>query len=511
MSVALTPCEFDTCPNSAWRARNGQVSGLYYGGAMAMRPWLFPIAFTALLLSGIRAGGAAGSTPGLKTSNCQLPNIAREVRCGQLAVAEDPDHPEGRRILVHFAILKASSDKSLPDPIVVLMGGPGEEAIASADIYAEEFKSLLDDRDLLLVDQRLTGRSAPARCQLYSSKNVAATLRDFFPPAAVEKCRRLLEPLVDLKHYTFPDFARDLEQVRIALGYGQLNLFSGSYGTRAAQAFLRQFPHSVRTNYLGSPVPIDANPIDFAKTEDTALNFTFSNCEKDPTCHAAFPNVRAEFQEVLARLDEGNVSVWPPDSPRSVTLTRGRVVEWIRSKLYRPKDAAEVPLIVHRAFKNDWSPIVAGILSGFAGADEDLSWGLFFSISCSEDMPFLSESDIRAQTEHTALGDYRIRQQQSACRKWPRAALPQGYRNPIHSAVPTLIVTGDLDGGTPLWFADRVAAEFSHQVTVVARGQGHTEWSDCLAGLFARLVRTGSLVELQGASCPPVPTPPFKT
>jgi pimeloyl-ACP methyl ester carboxylesterase len=40
----------------------------------------------------------------------------------------------------------------------------------------------------------------------------------------------------DLTQYTYDRFAEDLEHVRRALGYGPLNLFAGSYGTRAAQA-----------------------------------------------------------------------------------------------------------------------------------------------------------------------------------------------------------------------------------------------------------------------------------
>lgn len=470
------------------------------------------IAFLTVAIPGGPGTYAAGAAPTLQTHPCQLANLARAARCGVLPVPEDPEHPRGRALSIHVAIVTASSGKSLSDPIVVLMGGPGEEAIAEAADYAEEFKALLDDRDLLLVDQRLTGQSAPARCHLYSSEVPAENLHDFFPPAAVELCKRLLEPLADLSHYTFPYFSRDLEQVRVALGYGSLNLFSGSYGTRAAQAFIRQYPKSVRTVYLGSPVPIDAGgPLDFAKTSQIAFGHTLDNCERDTACHGAFPNIRKEFASIMERLDAGQVRVQSPGSKESVQLTRGRVVEWMRSALYRPRTAATLPWVIHHAFEGDWSPIVDGMLASLRGADKELSWGLFFSITCNEDMPFLAEQDIDSETKGTYLGAYRIRQQQAACKDWPKAKLPEGYRNPVHSDAPTLIVTGDLDGGTPLWFADRVAPGFSRHVTVVTHGQGHTEWNNCVAGLFERLVRSGSIDGLDGNSCPEIPIPPFKT
>ncbi|HEX3913337.1 MAG TPA: alpha/beta fold hydrolase [Steroidobacteraceae bacterium] len=412
---------------------------------------------------------------------------------------------------IHLAVVLAASGKALSDPIVVLMGGPGEDAISAAAIYAAQFEPLLEDRDLLLVDQRGTGQSAPLNCKLFSPGLAAENLRNFFPPAAVESCRRRLQAVADLTRYTYPYFANDLEQVRRALGYGAVNLFAGSYGTRAAQVYMRAYPHSVRTAYLGSVVPIELQgPLDFAKTAQTALDHMFDNCEADPACHTAFPHLRSEFGQVLARLASG-VSVALPGHSATVPLDRGRVAEWFRSKLYRPRDAATLPPLIHRAFAGDWAPIVDGILSGARGLDSDISLGLFFSITCSEDMPFIREQDVGPQTRGTFLGDYRVRQQQAACEHWPRSTLAENYRKPLRSDVPTLFVTGDLDGGTPLSFTDRVAHGFSKHVAVVIHGQGHTEWNDCVAKMYRQLIQAASVAAIDSQSCPAIPLPRFGT
>src|ERR1700744_4169026 len=100
--------------------------------------------------------------------------------------------------------------------------------------------------------------------------------------------------------------------------------------------------------------------------------------------------------------------------------------------------------------------------------------------------------DIAPETQGTFLGDYRVRQQQAACREWPTRTLPKNYRLPVTAAVPTLFVSCEADGGTPVWYADRVAAGFSNHLQVVVKGQGHTEWSDCLAQLYQHMVRSGS-------------------
>lgn len=193
----------------------------------------------------------------IQLSSCKLSGVPQPARCGVLEVSENPHRPAGRRLKIGVAVVPATGGKSLPDPIVILMGGPGEDAIGSAEIYAGKLAPLRQDRDILLVDQRGTGRSAALDCELFSPERPEASLRDLFPLTAVEKCERRLSAQADLTQYTYDRFANDLEEVRRALGYGSLNLFAGSYGTRAAQVYIRMYPESVRTVYMGSVVPVD--------------------------------------------------------------------------------------------------------------------------------------------------------------------------------------------------------------------------------------------------------------
>ena len=461
------------------------------------------------ILCGAPALHAAAIEPGIVLASCRFADLTRAARCGALSVAENPEKPDGRRLSISVVVIPAAKTPALADPIVVLQGGPGEDSISSAGFYAERFAALLDDRDLLLVDQRGTGKSGALPCILYSAADPAASLRDVFPVAAVKRCAQRLKARADLTQYTFDRFANDLEQVRRGLGYGALNLYSGSYGTRAAQVYIRSFPAGVRTAYLGSAVPMDAaNPLPFAKTAQSAMETLFKSCEADAACRTTYPKLREEFRAVMTRLDSGTVRVSIPTRPGTAPLYRGRVAEWMRSKLYRPTSAAVLPSMIHHAYAGDWNALAKDLLSDAHDADPAFSFGLFFSITCSEDVAFIHEQDIAPETQGTFLGDYRVRQQQAACKEWPKTTLPKDYRTPVLSAVPTLFVSGDADGGTPRWYANRVAAGFSSRVQVVVKGQGHTEWSDCLAQLYQRLVRGGAVNGLS-PSCPDVPRPPF--
>lgn len=447
----------------------------------------------------------------LAFSACTLPGVSQPARCGALGVPENPSRPDGRRLSIHVAVIPAVG-RALPDPIVPLMGGPGEDAISAAAEFATRLAPLRNERDILLVDQRGTGRSDALRCDLYSPEEADASLRDFFPLAAVKRCGDQLRARADLTQYTYAHFATDLEHVRRALGYGKLNLFAGSYGTRAAQVYLRAYPQSVRTVFLGSVVPIDlAMPLPLAKAAQMALDKTLSACVADSACHTAFPNVRDEFREVLTRLESGAVRVSVPGRTGPVPLHRGRVAEWFRAMIYRAEGAALAPWTIHQAYAGDWGPLVERILSGARERDSAISLGLFFSIACAEDVAFVREEEVAPETQGTFVGDYRVRQQQAACQDWPKASLPKDYRRPVRSSVPTLFVSGDSDPATPLSFTERVAPGFSDRVEVVLRNQGHTEWNECVALLYGRLVRTGAARGLDRSSCAPVPRPPFKT
>jgi pimeloyl-ACP methyl ester carboxylesterase len=484
--------------------RNRELSG-------AQSTWLF-VLLTLCSVNASAQGAPSREQAGSVLSTCQLPGVSETARCGVIHLPENPALPSGRKLPIHVAVLAATSGRSLPDPIVILRGGPGEDTISAAADIATQFGSLRQERDVLLIDQRGTGKSGALPCPLYSSDEPAANLRHAFPPAAVERCVSRLRAQADLTQYTFARFADDLENVRRVLGYGALNLFAGSYGTRAAQVYVRAYPQSVRTIYFGSIVPIDlAMPLPMARAAQAAIEQVFEACAADSVCAHAFPNLRAEFRAVERRLATGTVRVALEKQAEPVVLERGRVAEWFRSRLYRPEGASQLPWLIHRAYEGDYQPIADGIVQGAIASDAGLSFGLFFAITCNEDVRFVHEHDIAKHTSGTFLRDYRIRQQQAACKLFPRVPLAEGYRAPVRSNVPAMFVSGDFDAGTPLWFTGHAAPGFSKRVQIVLRGRGHTDWNDCIAALYRTFVTTGSVEGLDPTSCPAVAWPAFKT
>jgi pimeloyl-ACP methyl ester carboxylesterase len=453
------------------------------------------------------------AAPATRVAVCKLAGIAQSARCGFIEVLENPENPVGRRIPIGFAVIPATGGRAVGDPIAVMMGGPGEDAISMAPDFARMFAALRTDRDLLLVDERGTGRSHALTCNMYEESEAADNLRDFLPPTAVRRCAAEVQARADLGHYSYSYFASDLEALRLALGYEKLNLFAGSFGTRAAQIYLRAYAKSVRTLYLGSVVPLDVTiPLPMAAAFQDALDKTFAACANDDACHAAYPNLPAQFREVMARLAAG-ASVQLPHSGRRVPLSAGRVAEWLRARLYRVEGAAEIPWLINQAHAGNYGPIVDGILEGARSRDSigtAFSFGLFFSITCNDDIAFIDEAEVSRSSRGTTLGDYRVRQQQVACGWWPRGMIPASYREPVFSDVPAMFVSGDTDPATSLRLTERVAPNFPNRIEVILRGRGHTEWTDCVAAMYEKFVRAGGTSGMANDGCKAQTRPAFR-
>src|SRR5215212_4114988 len=245
----------------------------------------------------------------LVLTDCQIQGV-QGAKCGTLEVYENRATKKGRKINLNIVVAPATGDKREPDPWVYFAGGPGSAATEDASGIADAFKKIREHRDLLFVDQRGTGKSHPLNCDFYNPADLQSYLGYFFPLEDIRKCRPQLEPNADLKLYTTDIAIDDMDEVRAALGYEQLNLFGGSYGTRAALTYLKRYPKRVRTATLQGVAPANSYmPSDFPLAMERALQGVIAECAADEPCHNAFPNLKDEAQSVLTQLMKGPVAV----------------------------------------------------------------------------------------------------------------------------------------------------------------------------------------------------------
>jgi pimeloyl-ACP methyl ester carboxylesterase len=448
---------------------------------------------------------------------CRLEGIDEEVRCGTYQVWEDREARRGRKISLNVVVLPALGPHPAADAIVVFAGGPGSAATQEGRFLVDD-KELRRHRDVLLVDQRGTGESNPLNCDFYGpdshSKGADPRLLagDLFPPEAVRRCRDSLEKVADLKLYTTALGMDDVEEVRAWLGYPQVDLYGGSYGTRAAQVYLRRHPGVVRSVVLDGVAPVDETlPLHHAYAGKRAVDLLFAECAADAACHAAFPHLAQELQAVMERVDRG-IKVRIPD-PKSggtfeLTPSRGLIAEGIRFLTY-DSGARKLPLAVHLAYQGDMAQLVAIAIDRRATIDRILAMGMDFSVTCAEDLPFIDDAAAARATAGTLLGDYRIREQKRVCADWPRGSIPPDAHRLVHSEVPVLLLSGQRDPVTPPEFGQRVASQLPNSLHVVLPHSGHGTGGPCAEGIVDRFVERASVKGLDVSCAAKTPPPHF--
>lgn len=437
--------------------------------------------------------------------DCEVEGVPGKAKCGTLEVFENRATKKGRMISLNIVVYPATGAKREPDPLVYFAGGPGSAATEDARGMVHEFAKIREHRDLVFVDQRGTGGSHPLNCEFYNPADEQSYLGYFFPLEDVRKCRAELEPKADLKLYTTPIAMDDMDEVRAALGYEKINLWGGSYGTRAALTYLKRHPQRVRTAILQGVSPTNQYlPFDFPVAMERALQGVIAECAADEACNKAFPNLKEETRSVLAQLMKAPVEVelTKPNSTErvKVKLSRDLAAEAIRYMLYNPVPATRVPVTLHLAAQGNFVPLTQQALFYRKNLVGTGSNGMYLSITCAEDLPWIKPGEGERLAVNTFLGDYRLRQQREACALWPRADIEREYTEPVRADVPVLIVTGEWDPVTPPANGDNVAKTLPNSLHLVvpdgAHGLGGLEGSDCVVRLMTEFVARGTVKDL---------------
>ena len=458
-------------------------------------------------------GAVAAGAPGTLVNVTCDGDVPPGSQCVTLSVYEDRTARRGRTIPLWILILPASGTPRAADPVFYLAGGPGQAA-SDLSRMAARF-GLRRTRDIVLADQRGTGRSNGFECRFYGPPaNPQSYFQPFLPVDRVRTCRDELAPRADVTQYTTSASVEDLEDIRAALGFDRINVMGGSYGTRLAMEYVRKYENRVRTVVLDGPVPPSIPmPEDFGRVAQQSLDGLLDECAASPGCASAFPNIRTEIQSVFERLRREPVTAMVAHphggNAEEVTLTRDHVAEAIRYMMYVSGYAGDVPLYLHEAARGNFSSIATFLIRHREAGTFD---GLYLAITCTEDVPFVSDN-AEARDEPTYLGSYRIREQRAACKDWPRGVPPEWRNHPVSASVPVLILSGKLDPVTPPAFAEQVARTLTNSRLLTVPFGGHSRGGlrglDCLEASVTRFVERADFEELAPGCLDRISRPPF--
>ncbi len=431
-----------------------------------------------------------------------------------LDVPEDRASPNGKTIPLRVAFVPALATRSMPDPIFVLAGGPGQAATKHIPDVVELLSREHRRRDLVFVDQRGTGGSHPFDCPEPVDAGFAAQFRDTLDSPELRDCLARFEKDGSRPElYTTAAAADDLDDVRAALGASQVDLWGVSYGTRLGFAYLRRHGEHARSAVFDAVTPpTQSLLLSAAKDTDRAFKLIFHACAADPACNAAFPKLESRFGDLLTALarQPAHVRLADPTSgvPVEVTLTRNALALGLRNLLYEPTLSSILPLLIDRACKGDFQSFVTEAVSlDLAG---DLSQGLYLSVICGEDALTATPAERARRGADTLLGDSFADATAQVCSYWPHSPPAAETSNAVHSEVPVLLLSGELDPVTPPSHAEEALASLPHGVHVVVPGAGHgVTGRGCVPKLVARFIDSAGAKPLDTACVKQLKRPPF--
>jgi pimeloyl-ACP methyl ester carboxylesterase len=432
------------------------------------------------ILVALVACGYAQATPSptltsvparFEKADCMFPTalLGYKMDCGYLFVPEDRTQSDSHLIKLAVAILRSPSAHPAPDPVIILGGGPGGYTLDGLVTISAVFSDVLSNRDLVIFDQRGVGYSLPSlNCsevenQLYQdlTQNLSKEESQQHTLQSSQVCHdRLVEEGINLTAYTSAANAADVNDLRIALGYAEWNLYGDSYGTRLALTVMRYFPEGVRSVILDSVYPPQVDSYaEMAVNAERAFNLLFDRCVADAKCNAAYPELKTVFYDTVAQWDANPMKltlVRPKTGQAYEAVMNGDYLINIIFKLLHSTDALPyLPKLIYdlhegRSGNLDYS--MNQYIDWITFATDYSSEGMYYSVQCGEEASFSSTQTI-ATTSATVLPRLQIAINQypifPICALWGATKAADIENKPVVSDIPTLILEGDNDPITP--------------------------------------------------------------
>jgi pimeloyl-ACP methyl ester carboxylesterase len=433
--------------------------------------------------------------PRFEATECWFSQPVGAVDCGYLVVPENRRNANGKTVRVAVATFKGTLGVRYPDPVVIGGGGPGQP-VGFTDDGLLHWRRLirrtpaLQQRDVIVVEQRGAGRSEPsldcdeidnlgADVKWLAAYDATAIEADF---AATIACRdRLLRDGIDLSGYSGVEFAADLADLRRALGYDAWNLVGTSYGTRIALTAMRDHPDGLRAVVLDSVYPLEVQFLEhYWATARSTLDQLFALCDASAVCRETYPDSATRFLDVVARMNASPIVVDVPATAGGTAMAlpvSGWMVGDMTLELLAFSDWTTVIAYVDAVSSGNSRLIEStgeSIAAKYTDA-EQFSDGVYYSALCQEEFPFNDPAAVRQdfRSYSDLLGLDLPDTLPHQCDAWPVPRAPASENAPVSSEIPALLLAGTLDYITPPHFAQLVHQKLPNSYLVEFPNVGH--------------------------------------
>jgi len=388
------------------------------------------------------------------------------AKCGTLTVAEDRARPAGRKIDLYVAVMPATEPGTPSEPVFFIAGGPGGSTVADWAEAPNIFVGLTAHHDIVLVDQRGTGRSHPLAFPLQNPDEAPADYAN----------RALASIDGDPRFYTTAAAMDDLDAVRQALGYNKIDLYGSSYGATAVQYFIRQHGDRVRAAVLDGGTLVDVPILELiAPNSQRALYDVLDRCLADAVCASTYPNVRAELAAVMSRLSDKPVATDVVDPSGQPIVFTPDVFAGTIHQLLVGSDSGTIPWLIHTAWSGNLTAVAIELSKYLGPGSQTLVMAL--EILCSEAWAKNDPERIRALGQGSYLLSNQLAFAESyagGCSYAPPGFVLPNDAQPAQTTAPILLLNGSDDPQDPPSNVAGAKGPMPNSMLVVAPGQGHT-------------------------------------
>ncbi|WP_349602350.1 alpha/beta fold hydrolase [Azospirillum argentinense] len=485
----------------------------------------------------------AGPTYGaLRTAPCPSPDRTAPAlpspRCAILTVPQNWDHTAGPVVArpavagpaveVFVTVLPATGPGPQAEPVLVLTGGPGQAGSDEIGSAGTALKAMRARRDIILLDQRGTGRSVPSlRCPAMDP------MRFWYGGLSPDDVLGCLGPVqaagYRLEHFDTRQSALDVAALRRALDIRSWNVVATSYGTILAQELVRWDGDAIRTLVLNSPTTASSTWLDADRLASVqrAFRIVVEDCASETACARHFPSLAGAVPRIAKALSAKPLAlrVRDPRNGRETELRLGWpvIAGTLAFHLGSGAEMVRVPAMldyldkVSAGRREADARLLTDILAPepFWQIFDHLAYGLNLVVGCRENRPRIDARAARAAgavyypqvVADSIETDYDV-----ACPVLQLPPADPAFYRPVATNTPTLILTGVYDTLSPTARSDTLAATLGDAKVVRFRGLGHDvlSTSSCAAALAARFVESAGADAPQDCAERFLP-PPFHT
>ena len=417
-------------------------------------------------------------------ADCQFEHDASHgVECGYLIVPEKHSQPEnGKTVRLHVAVFKSNSIDPQPDPVFYLSGAGNQ--LDSHDRYLfSGGEEILRERDYVMYNQRGAKYNEPGLdCKdltglawgLAAKDLISRESDDRLVQRVLECHDDLLNQGIDLTAYNTVENAADVDDLRRALGYEQVNLYGTSYGTRLALTVMRYYPDSVRSAILDSVYPPDVHLfVEDGTNIHRAFQQVWESCAADWYCSTTYSDLETTFYQTV---DQLNASPVPLELDRGTILVDGDLfVTALYLRLFSASSVARIPRWIARGSQGKFDSQIARTFE-LVMDWEGTGLGTFWSLYCNEEIPFGSYDDSLTMATRLPpqIGSVFPRYLDfTVCESWQSGQADPIENTAVASDIPSLVLAGQFDPVTPPSWGMRASETLSKSYYYEFPGLSH--------------------------------------